>query len=65
MLELGDFSTSYSAASVVNGTSWNADSFGLTGPEYFLFGTNVTCPSALNALSVHGPSTIDHSGDPT
>ena len=55
----------YSAESVVNGTSWNCARLGLTGPEYFGFGTNVTCPSALNADSFHGPSTIDHSGEDT
>jgi len=33
VLALGDRSTSYSAVSVVNGTSSNAASFGLTGPE--------------------------------
>ena len=52
----------YSAASVVNGTSSNLARVGLTGPEYFVFGTIVTCPSALNALSFHGPSTTCHSG---
>ena len=49
----------------MNGTSWNWLSVGFTGPEYFGFGTNDTCPSALNADSFHGPSTIDHSGEPT
>src|SRR5215831_2545048 len=61
----GDRSTLYSAVSVVNGTSWNWARCGLTGPEYFVFGTNVMCPSALNADSFHGPSTMDHSGEDT
>ncbi len=34
-------STLYSAESVVNGASWNCARLGLTGPEYFEFGTNV------------------------
>ena len=63
MLVLGERSTLYSAASVVNGTSWNCDRCGLFGPEYNLFGTIVKCPSALNALSFHGPSTTPHNGD--
>ena len=63
MLALDDCSTSYSAASVVNGTSWNSASFGLAGPEYDLFGTNVMCPSALNDFSFHGPSTTPQIGD--
>ena len=65
MLLLGDSSTSYSALAVMKGTSLNSASFGLIGPEYDLFGTNVTCPSLLNALSFHGPSTMLHSGEPT
>jgi hypothetical protein len=63
VLELGDWSTSYSAASVVNGTSLNAVRRGLMGPEYSLLGTIVRCPSGLNAVSFHGPSTMPHSGD--
>ena len=50
---------------MVNGSSWNSDSFGLSEPEYDLFGTMVRFPSELNALSFHGPSTIDHTGEDT
>jgi len=53
----------YSAASEVNGTSSNFERDGLTGPEYLGFGTNVACPLALNAESLHGPSTVLQIGE--
>ena len=65
LLELGARSTSYSAASVVNGSSSNCDKCGLSGPEYDLFGTIATNPSELNWVSFHGPSTTDHNGEDT
>ena len=65
LLELGARSTSYSAASVVNGSSWNSDRCALSEPEYDGFGTMVRFPSELNAVSFHGPSTIDQIGEDT
>ena len=46
----------------MNGSSTNCDRLGLTGPEYFGFGTKTARPVTLKLWSFQGPSTTFHTG---
>ena len=54
-----------SAVELVNGSSSNSLAFGLSGPEYDLFGSMIVWPvtwKPVFGLRCHGPSTTCQSG---